>query len=359
VLNLKVHCRENKIGHQWNKYYFDPYKTSSMKKVRWGILSTARIGREKVIPAMQAGRLCDVVAIASGNKEQGKLVANQLNIPVVYDSYEKLLSDPQIDAVYIPLPNHLHVEWAIKSLKAGKHVLCEKPIGLSSAEAVQLLLSAEQSPGLKIMEAFMYRFHPQWELAKKMAADGTIGELKTIQSFFSYYNSDPANIRNQKETGGGGMMDIGCYCVSLARFIFGEEPGRVWGNVEYDPVLQTDRLASGILDFSAGTATFTCSTQLAPYQRVNILGTKARIEIEIPFNAPTDKPTRIWLHTKDSIEEIVLDTVNQYTIQCDFFSKAILNNEAVPTSLEDAVNNMKVIEAVFESAKEKKFVAVS
>ena len=270
-----------------------------MKKVRWGILSTAKIAREKVIPAMQAGKLCEVVAIASRNKEQGKSVADQLKIPVVYDSYEKLLDDPQIDAVYIPLPNHLHVEWTIKALQAGKHVLCEKPIGLSSAEAVQLLLTAEQSPELKIMEAFMYRFHPQWQLAKKMATDGTIGELKTIQSFFSYYNADPANIRNQKEMGGGGMMDIGCYCVSLARFIFGEEPLRVSGNVEFDPVLQTDRMASGILDFSTGTATFTCSTQLAPYQRVNILGTKARIEIEIPFNAPTDKPTRIWLHTKD------------------------------------------------------------
>lgn len=327
-----------------------------MKKVRWGILSTAKIGREKVIPAMQAGDLCQVVAIASRNKEQGSLVADQLGIPVVYDSYEKLLSDPQIEAVYIPLPNHLHVEWTIKSLKAGKHVLCEKPIGLSSVEAVQLMLSAGQRPELKIMEAFMYRFHPQWQLAKKMATDGTIGELKTIQSFFSYYNTDPANIRNQKETGGGGMMDIGCYCISLARFIFGEEPARVLGDVEYDPVLQTDRIASGILDFSTGTATFTCSTQLTPYQRVNILGTKARIEIEIPFNAPADKPTRIWLHAKESTEEIVLNTANQYTIQCDLFSKAILNNEPVPTSLEDAVNNMKAIEAVFESAKEKRVV---
>jgi len=329
-----------------------------MKKVRWGILSTAKIGREKMIPAMQAGKLCEVVAIASRNGEQGKLVADKLKIPVVYDAYEKLLSDPQIDAVYIPLPNHLHVEWTIKALNAGKHVLCEKPIGLSSAEAVQLLLSAQQSPGLKVMEAFMYRLHPQWQLAKKMATDGTIGELKTIQSFFSYYNADPVNIRNQKKMGGGGMMDIGCYCVSLARFIFGEEPLRVSGHVEFDPVLETDRMASGILDFSGGTATFTCSTQLAPYQRVNILGTKGRIEIDIPFNAPTDRPARVWLHTQDSAEEIILDTANQYTIQCDLFSNAILNNEPVPTPLGDAVNNMKVIEAVFESAKEKKFVAV-
>ena len=329
-----------------------------MKKVRWGILSTAKIGREKVIPAMQAGELCDVVAIASRNKEQGKLVADQLNIPVVYDSYDKLLSDPQIEAVYIPLPNHLHVGWANKSLQAGKHVLCEKPIGLSSAEAMQLLLAAEQTPDLKIMEAFMYRFHPQWQTAKRLINEGAIGELKTIQSFFSYYNTDPANIRNQKETGGGGMMDIGCYCVSLSRFLFGEEPGRVSGQVEYDPIFQTDRMASGILDFSTGTATFTCSTQLTPYQRVNILGTKAQIEIEIPFNAPTDKPTRVWLHTRDSTEEIGFVTANQYTIQCDLFSQAILNNDPVPTPLEDAVNNMKVIEAVFESAKEKKFVAL-
>jgi predicted dehydrogenase len=329
-----------------------------MKKVRWGILSNAKIGREKVIPAMQAGTLCDVVAIASRNKEQGKAVADLLNIPVVYDSYEQLLNDPQIDAVYIPLPNHLHVEWAIKSLQAGKHVLCEKPIGLSSVEAKQLLQAAEQKPQLKIMEAFMYRFHPQWQQAKKMVNDGKTGELKTIQSFFSYYNTDPNNIRNQKEAGGGGMMDIGCYCVSISRFIFGKEPVRVSGNVEFDPVLQTDRMASGILDFSTGTASFTCSTQLMPYQRVNILGTEGRIEIEIPFNAPTDKPTRIWLHTKDSSEEIVFDTANQYTLQCDQFSKAILNDEPVLTPLADAVNNMKVIEAVFKSAKENKFVAV-
>ena len=329
-----------------------------MKKVRWGILSTAKIGREKVIPAMQASNLCDVIAIASRNREHGKIVADQLNIPVVYDSYDKLLSDPQIDAVYIPLPNHLHIEWAIKSLQAGKHVLCEKPIGLSMTEARQLLLAAQQMPQLKIMEAFMYRFHPQWQQAKKMLTDGVIGELKTIQSFFSYYNADPQNIRNQKEAGGGGMMDIGCYCISLSRFLFDKEPVRVLGHIDYDPVLQTDRMASGILDFSTGTATFTCSTQLAPYQRVNILGTKARIEIEIPFNAPTDKPTRIWLHSKDATEEIVLDTANQYTIQCDLFSKAILNNEPVPTPLEDAVNNMKVIEAVFESASEKKIVSV-
>jgi predicted dehydrogenase len=324
-----------------------------MKKVSWGILSTAKIGREKVIPAMQASSWCEIMAIASRDAALGAATAKKLNIPIVYGSYEEMLNDPGIQAVYIPLPNHLHVPWAIEALQAGKHVLCEKPIGLSSAQAAQLLQVAQQKPQLKIMEAFMYRFHPQWVETKKLVQEGRIGTLKTIHSFFSYYNVDPNNIRNQKDIGGGGMMDIGCYCVSLARFLFNEEPVRVLGRVDFDPVLRTDTVASGILDFTAGTATFTCSTQLMPYQRVNLLGTEGRIEIEIPFNAPPMATTRIWLHTKDATEEKTFDPVDQYTIQADLFSQAILNDTPVPTPLEDAVNNMKVIEAVFESAKDE------
>jgi predicted dehydrogenase len=321
------------------------------QKVRWGILSTAKIGREKVIPAMQAGEFCDIVAIASPNKERVTAESNRLNIPTVYYSYDELLKDPQVQAIYVPLPNHLHIEWAIKSLEANKHVLCEKPIAMSAAEASDLLKVARQKPHLKIMEAFMYKFHPQWQLAKKLVSESSIGQLRTIQSFFSYFNIDPGNIRNQKNVGGGGMMDIGCYCISLARFIFGKEPQRVFGIVEYDPKLQTDRLASGILDFSTGTSTFTCSTQLSPYQRVNIVGTDARIEIEIPFNAPPDRSTRLWIHSNKGIEEKLFDPIDQYTIQGDSFSKAILNNTNVPTELEDAVNNMKIIESILESSK--------
>jgi predicted dehydrogenase len=318
-------------------------------KVRWGILSTAKIGREKVIPAMQAGKYSEIIAIASRDKETARAEGIRLGIANVYGSYNDLLADPKVDAVYIPLPNHMHVEWAIRSLEAGKHVLCEKPIALSVAEARQLLLAGQNHPNLRLMEAFMYRFHPQWQYAKRLVQDGKIGELRTIQSFFSYYNTDPKNIRNQVEAGGGAMMDIGCYCVSLARFIFEKEPLKVFGNVEYDPVLRTDIMASGIMDFGNGTSTFTCSTQLVPHQRVNICGTEARIEIEIPFNAPPDKPTRLWLHKKSSTEEITFDTVNQYTIQGDLFSQSILKNEPAPTPFEDAVNNMRVIEAVLES----------
>ncbi|MES2773811.1 MAG: Gfo/Idh/MocA family oxidoreductase [Bacteroidota bacterium] len=323
-----------------------------MKKVRWGILSTAKIGREKLIPAMQAGEFCEIIAIASRNEQQAREVADNLGIPRAYGSYEALLKDPEIDAVYIPLPNHLHVEWSLQCIAAGKHVLCEKPIGLSSVEAEKLLTAANLNPDIKVMEAFMYRFHPQWVQAKKMVADGRIGELKTIQSFFSYFNNDPSNIRNKKDIGGGGVMDIGCYCISLSRFLFNREPLRVIALADYDPELGTDRLASGIMDFSTGSSTFTCSTQLAPYQRVNILGTTGRLELEIPFNAPPDAPTRTWLHTKSGSEETVFDAINQYTIQGDLFSKAILENTPVPTSPEDAVNNMKVIEAVFESARD-------
>ncbi len=329
-----------------------------MDKVRWGILSTAKIAREKVIPAMQACMLCSIDAIASRDMQHAQQTATALHIPKAYGSYEALLNDTAIDAVYIPLPNHLHVPWAIKAIEANKHVLCEKPIGLSSAEAKRLQLAAQQKPQLKIMEAFMYRFHPQWQRAKKLVGDGAIGELKTIQSFFSYYNVDAANIRNQQDAGGGGMMDIGCYCVSLARFIFDKEPVNVFGDVEFDPVLKTDRVASGILDFGNGSATFTCSTQLMPYQRVNILGTTGRIEIEIPFNAPPDKPTKAWLHTKSGSEEIIFNTVDQYTLQADLFCRSILNGTDVPTSLQDAVNNMLVIEAVFKSAAEKKWVLI-
>ena len=322
-----------------------------MSKVRWGVLSTAHIGTSVVIPAMQQGSYCEIAVIASRDLEKAEAEAQRLGIPAAYGSYEELLADAQIDAIYNPLPNHMHVPWTIKALEAGKHVLCEKPIAPTAAEAQHLLDAAKQYPHLKVMEAFMYRFHPQWQLARQMVQEGKIGTLRTIQSFFSYYNDDPRNIRNIAEVGGGGMLDIGCYTVSLSRFIFGTEPQRVSGIVEYDPQLKTDRLDSGILDFGRGTATFTCSTQLASYQRVNIFGTGGRIEIEIPFNAPTNRPCKMWYQHGSELEEIVLETSNQYTQQGDQFALAILNNTDVPTPLEDAVANMRVIEAVIRSSQ--------
>ena len=322
-----------------------------MSKIRWGVLSTANIGIEKVIPAMQQSEFCEIVAIASSRIEKAQAAATKLGIPKAYGAYEELLNAPGVDAVYIPLPNHLHVPWSIKALEAGKHVLCEKPLALTATEANQLLGIAQKYPKQKIMEAFMYRHHPQWQRARQMIDEGKIGDLRTIQSFFSYFNADPGNIRNIAEFGGGGLMDIGCYCISLSRFIFGAEPIRVCGIIEFDPKSKTDRLASGVLDFGRGTSTFTCATQLTPFQRVNIFGTDGRIEIEIPFNAPPDRPCKIaYQHGKES-GEISFDVCDQYEIQGHLFSKAILHDSEVPTPLDDAVANMKVIDTLIKSAE--------
>ncbi len=326
-----------------------------MRKLRIGILSTANIGMKKVTPAMQRGQHTEVVAIASRTQARADAAAKQLGIPAAHGSYEALLADPNVDAIYNPLPNHGHVPWSIRAIQAGKHVLCEKPIALTSAEAGALIAAAKQHPRIKVMEAFMYRHHPQWIRAKQIVAEGGIGALRTVHSFFSYYNADPANVRNMADIGGGGLMDIGCYNISLSRFLFGAEPARVVGLVEFDPTFKTDRLASGMLDFGAGTATFTCSTQLSSYQRVNIYGTEGRVEIEIPFNAPPDKPCRIWHQRGSDVTEIVFPVCDQYTLQGDAFALAVLNDTPVPTPLEDALANMRVLERVLQSARENRW----
>lgn len=320
-----------------------------MRKIRWGIVSTANIGVAKVVPAMMRGTHSEVIAIASRDLAKAQAAASKLGIAKAYGSYEALLADPDVEAIYNPLPNHLHVPVSIQALQAGKHVLCEKPIALSAAEAQTLVDAGQRYPHLKLMEAFMYRHHPQWQRAKAIVASGGIGQLRTINSVFSYFLTDPANVRNQADIGGGGLMDIGCYNISLSRFIFGSEPTRVCGLVEYDPTLKVDRLASGMMQFADGTATFTCSTQLSSYQRVNIFGTTGRIEIEIPFNAPPDKPCKMWHTRAGTTQEIVFPICDQYTVQGDLFSLAILNDTAVPTPMTDAVANMRVIEAIIAS----------
>ncbi len=322
-----------------------------MDKIRWGVLSTAKIGREHVIPAIQQSRRGRVTAIASREPARGQAVASELRIPTAHGSYEALLADPHVDAVYIPLPNHLHVPWTIRALEAGKHVLCEKPIGLSVAEAEELQAAAADQPKLKVMEAFMYRHHPQWKTSLELVQRSRIGQLRTVHSFFSYFNDDPQNIRNQREIGGGALMDIGCYGISLARYMFQAEPERALAMVERDPNTGVDRLVSGVMEFYQGTATFTCGTQLAAFQRVQIVGTKGRIEIEIPFNAPPDRPQRIWLQQGPVAEEILFDPCDQYALQADAFAAAIQENLSVPTPLSDAVANMRVVERMFASAE--------
>lgn len=324
-----------------------------MNKVRWGILGTAKIALTKVIPAMQRSEWCEIVAMASRDLSKAKAAAAELNIPNAYGSYQELLEDKSIEAVYNPLPNHLHVPWTLNAAEAGKHVLCEKPIALDAREA-KALLKVRNRTGMAIQEAFMVRTHPQWLETRRLIHSGRIGLLRSITGFFSYFNPDPANIRNQLELGGGALMDIGCYPITISRFMYETEPRRVLGLIERDET-GTDTLTSAVLDFPNGHATFTCSTRLAPYQRMIFIGTEGRIEVLIPFNAPNDQPTRILLDDgKDlagaNAETIEFPICDQYEIQGSLFSRAIRENREQPIPLEDAVNNMAVIDAVFRSA---------
>jgi len=314
-------------------------------RVRWGILGTAKIALAKVIPAMQRSEWCEIAAIASRDLSKAKAAAGELNIPNAYGSYEELLADDSIEAVYNPLPNNLHVAWTMKAAEAGKHVLCEKPIALTAAEA-RTLIEVRDRADVRIQEAFMVRTHPQWLETRRLIHSGRIGSLRSITGFFSYNNPDPTNIRNQLELGGGALMDIGCYPITISRFMYETEPRRVLGFIERDNANGTDTLTSAVLDFPNGHSTFTCSTRLAPYQRMIFMGTEGRIEVLIPFNAPNDRPTQILID--DEIIEFPI--CDQYEIQGSLFSQAIRENREQPIPLEDAINNMAVVDAVFRSA---------
>ena len=324
--------------------------------LRWGILSTAAIGTKKgVIAAMQKGEHTTVAAIASRDLSRAQEAAAALNIPTAYGSYEELLEDPSIDAIYNPLPNHLHVPWTIKAAEAGKHVLCEKPIALTVAEA-KTLLAVRARTGVKIGEAFMVRSHPQWIRLRELIDAGRIGELRAIHGHFSYFNINPDNIRNRADIGGGALMDIGCYLVHAARYAFNAQPTRVVSLISRDPEMHTDRLTSALLDFGdARQAIFTCSTQLVPSQRLHFFGTTGRIELEVPVNAAATRPARLLMDDGTDLYGggLTIETfplVDQYTLQAEAFAQAVFDNTEVPVPIEDAIKNMAVIEAIFQSA---------
>lgn len=326
------------------------------RKVAWGVLSTAKIGTAKVIPAMLMGEATAITAIASRDLANAQAVAKELGIPKAYGSYEDLLADPAIEAIYNPLPNHLHVPWTLKALAAGKHVLCEKPIGLTAEEA-GALIAARDASGKHVAEAFMVRFHPQWRRAREIAQSGEIGEVRSIQTAFSYFNADPNNVRNKADIGGGGLLDIGCYAVATARYIFGAEPERAAALIDRDPAFGTDRLTSGLLAFPDGRqVTFTCSTQLVPYQRVQIFGTKGRLDVEIPFNAPPGHACSLSIdsgkdHFGSGIRRETVEACDQYTLQGDAFSRIILGEESQDFGIEDAIANMRVLDALARSGE--------
>ncbi|HEX7508328.1 MAG TPA: Gfo/Idh/MocA family oxidoreductase [Polyangia bacterium] len=324
-------------------------------KTRWGILGVAKIAIDKVIPAIQAGHTGQVVAIASRSIAKAQAAAARFTIPRAYGSYEELLADPEVDAIYNPLPNSLHVPWSIRALEAGKHVLCEKPIARDAAEASQLLAARERT-GRLVQEAAMVRTHPRWLGAREIVRSGRIGELRAMAGFFSYFNDSPANVRHQPDMGGGGLLDIGFYPITMARFIFEAEPVRVIGLLEIDPRFGVDRLISAILEFSRGHAVFTCATQLVPYQNLEIFGTRGRIGVEIPWSMPHERPSRLVVDEVSRVpgeaaEEIWFPACDQWGVLCDCFCEAIAKGDSAPVPIEDAVANMRVIDAVFRSAQ--------
>ncbi len=323
-------------------------------KIKWGVLGSANIAVQKVIPAMQQSERCEVTALASRDLRKAQRFANELGIPRAYGSYDELLADPDIDAVYNPLPNHLHVPWTIKAAEAGKHVLCEKPIALTAEEARQLLAVRDRT-GKKIEEAFMVRTHPQWIKVRELIEAGRIGEVRSIGGHFSYNNPDPQNIRNMADIGGGGLMDIGCYLIFFSRLIFKAEPGRVIGLIKKDAATRTDVLTSALLDFPQGQAAFTCGTRMTPYQRIQIVGTTGRIEVEIPVNTPPDQRCKIMIDDGSDlfgagVETLEFQICDQYTVQADHFARSIREDQPPVNRLEDSIRNMSVIDAIFRSA---------
>lgn len=325
------------------------------EKVKWGVLGAANIALKKVIPGMQRGEWCEISALASRDGAKAERAAKELGIAKSFGSYEELLADPEIEAIYNPLPNHLHVPWTIKAAEAGKHVLCEKPIGLNVEDALPLLEVRDRT-GLKIEEAFMVRTHPQWIRVLELIKAERIGQVRSVMGQFSYSNPDPQNIRNIAEIGGGGLMDIGCYLISFSRLIFQDEPRRVVGLIQEDTETRTDVLTSALLDFRSGQSAMTCSTRMTPFQRVQIMGTRGRIEVQIPVNAPPDRTCRILIDDGSdlfaaSAETIEFPVCDQYTIQVDLFARCIREDHEPIISLEESIRNMAVIDAVFNSAR--------
>jgi len=321
-------------------------------RLRWGIMSCARIARNHVIPAIQDSQRGIVAAIASRDIDVAHRVAKSHQIPVVCHSYEELIHQDTIDAIYIPLPNHLHVPWSIKAIEAGKHVLCEKPLGLNKNDLFPLLSISQKYPDRMIGEAFMYKYHPQWLHTYSAIQSKVIGELLSVHVHFSYDNKDPHNIRNTLKFGGGGLMDIGCYGISVARWLFRAEPQRVCALMERHPEFKTDIRTTIVLDFPAGSATVVCATQMQRFQYVSLTGTDGRIILSSPFNISPDTQTSIDIQKgRKTNAPVVIPPSNQFALQFDAFASSVIEGESFSTPISDSLQNMHVMDACFESAK--------
>jgi predicted dehydrogenase len=328
-----------------------------MERVRWGVLGVSEHFIRRVVLPIKKSSIVELYGIASRSPEKAKNTAEKYGITRSYSSYDELLEDENIEAVYIPLPNHLHAKWIKKTADKGKHILCEKPLALTKDEA-QESVDYAKSKGVLIMEAFMYRFHPEWQRVYELISVGEIGEVQSIYTFFAYNNPDPKNIRNNPDYGGGGLLDIGCYAVSISRFLLGKEPRKVISLIYNDSNFKVDILSSGIIDFGKARSLFTVATKLFSNQRVDINGSRGYINILIPFNIYPDVPAKVSITTSVGTRTLEFFPVDQYGLEFESFSLSIRNNKSTPIPSDDIVNNQKVLDALFESAKTKSWISV-
>lgn len=321
-----------------------------MEKLRMGVLGCSGHYFKRVAIPLRESLLIEPYAIASRETDKARKAAAAWGFAANYGSYEALLADRSVDFVYIPLPNHLHLEYIKKAADAGKPILCEKPLCLNAREAAEAAAYCAER-GVPLMEAFMYRFHPQWVRARQLAEAGEIGAIRSTQCWFSYNNKDPNNIRNIADFGGGALLDIGCYAVSSARFLMGAEPRRVVCMIERDGTFKTDILVSGLLDFGGGRrSSFTVGTQAFSMQRVDAYGASGAFTVEVPFNMYGDVPGRLSVATDVGRRVIETEIADQYLLLFEAFAQAVAEGAPVPTPVADAVANMAVLDALAASA---------
>lgn len=326
---------------------------------RWGILSTANIGINQVIPAICASENGVAHAIASRDLAKARHVADRFGMKHAFGSYDELLACDEIDGIYIPLPTSQHVEWTLKAAKAGKHVLCEKPIALKTAE-IDALIAARDQYGVVISEAFMVYYHPQWIKLRELLHEGVIGHLRRVEGVFTYFNNDPANMRNQLSLGGGGLPDIGVYPVVTTRMSTGLEPKRIRAQIEFDPTFKTDRYASVEAQFDGFDLHFYVATQMAYRQSMIFHGDKGYIEVHAPFNPLKYDHARISVHnvTRDTTTTYSFQNINQYQLQAETFVRKARGAPVSVFSLENSKGNQHFIDMVYEAGKKGNWTEV-
>lgn len=318
----------------------------STRKVKWGVLGCAAFARSTAVPAMLRAEGVEVLGIASRTRAKAEAFAAEFGIPKIYGSYEELLADPEIEAIYNPLPNGLHPEWTIKVAEAGKHSLVEKPFAANAAEA-EAVAKVVKARGVKVMEAFMWRFHPTHRRVRELIRQDAIGSVRFVRSAFTFTLQRGPNVRLTETLAGGGLMDVGCYCVSAARFLFDAEPTQAYARADVDPEYKVDMLASGILEFPTGRATFDCGFELPFRCDYEVVGSKGRITVPNAFLPGPD--AELILEANGKTEREAFPGLNQWQLEFEHLSRSIREGTPLDYDTDDAIKQQRVLDAIQRS----------